>query len=70
VLFVGGLLLGALLGLVAGALVRRGARRRRTEAVEELRAAVGEVAWSRVVAPIGAVLAEHRAAREALSGAF
>jgi GTPase Era involved in 16S rRNA processing len=70
VLFVGGLLLGALLGLVAGALVRRGARRRRTEAVEELRAAFGEVAWSRVVAPIGAVLAEHRAAREALSGAF
>jgi GTP-binding protein EngB required for normal cell division len=70
VLFVGGLLLGVLLGWAAAALVRRGARRRRTDAVEELRAAVGEVAWSRVVAPMGGVLSEHRAAREALSGAF
>jgi GTP-binding protein EngB required for normal cell division len=70
VLFVGGLVLGGLLALLAGSLVRRGARRRRTEAVEELHSAVGEVAWSRVVAPIAAVLAEHRAAREALSSAF
>jgi hypothetical protein len=70
VLFVGGLVLGALVGWAAAALVRQGARRRRTEAVEELRTAVGEVAWSRVVAPMARVLAQHRAAREALSGAF
>ena len=63
----GGLLLGALLGWVASSLVRRGARRRRSEAVDELRAAVGEVAWQRVVAPIAEVLIEHRSAREALA---
>ena len=69
-LLVGGLVLGALLGWVASALVRRGARRRRAEAVEELRTAIGDVAWERVMAPIAAVLGEHRAAREALAAAF
>jgi GTP-binding protein EngB required for normal cell division len=69
-LFVGGLLLGALLGRVASSLVRRGARRRRAEAVDELRAAVGGVAWQRVVGPVSAVLEQHRAVRQALSSAF
>jgi GTPase Era involved in 16S rRNA processing len=69
-LFAGGLLLGALLGVVASSLVRRGARRRRAEAVEQLRAAVGDVAWQRIVGPIAAVLEQHRAAREALTSAF
>ena len=70
VLFVGGLVLGALLGWIAGVLVRRGAHRRRSEAVDQLREAVGDVAWSRVVAPMASVLSEHRTAREALSAAF
>jgi GTP-binding protein EngB required for normal cell division len=69
-LFAGGLLLGALLGWVGSSLVRRGARRRRAEAVDELRAAVGNVAWRRVVGPISAVLDHHRTAREALMSAF
>jgi GTP-binding protein EngB required for normal cell division len=69
-LFAGGLLIGALLGWVASSLVRRGARRRRAEAVNELRAAVGNVAWQSVVAPIAAVLEQHRAARESLTSAF
>jgi hypothetical protein len=70
VLFIGGLVLGVLLGWAGGLLARRGARRRRTQAVEQLRSAVGEIAWSRVVAPVAAVLDEHRAAREALAQAF
>jgi GTPase Era involved in 16S rRNA processing len=69
-LFLGGLILGGLLGWVSTSLVRRGARRRRSAAVEELRAAVGEVAWQRVMTPIATVLGRHRAAREALSGSF
>ncbi len=66
----GGLVLGALLGLIAAELVRRGARRRRQEAVQDLRGAVAEVAWQNVVSPVAEVLADHRTAREALAGAF
>ena len=69
-LFVGGLVLGAALGLLGAWLVRRGARRRRGRAVEELRSAVAQVAWDRVVAPVAAVLEDHRTARESLSAAF
>jgi hypothetical protein len=69
-LLVGGLLAGAALGLAGVALVRRGARRRRTQAVQELRSAVADVAWRNVVSPVEEVLADHRAAREALAGAF
>jgi hypothetical protein len=50
--------------------VRRGARRRRIRAVQDLRSAVAEVAWRNVVSPVEEVLADHRAAREALAGAF
>ncbi|HVN13569.1 MAG TPA: hypothetical protein VMT69_15860, partial [Kineosporiaceae bacterium] len=70
VLFVGGLVLGMLVAWVGGILARRGARRRRSAAVEQLRSAVGEIAWSRVVTPIATVLGEHRTAREALARAF
>jgi GTP-binding protein EngB required for normal cell division len=70
VLFAGGLLLGALLGSAASSLVRRGARKRRAEAVEQMRGAVGDVAWQRVIGPIAAVLEQHRSAREALRSAF
>jgi hypothetical protein len=66
----GGLLIGAGLGLVGVGLVRRGAQRRRTRAVQDLRSAVAEVAWRNVVSPVEEVLADHRAAREALAGAF
>ena len=69
-LFVGGLVLGAALGLLGAWLVRRGARRRRGRAVEELRSAVAQVAWDRVIAPVAAVLEDHRTARESLSAAF
>ncbi len=69
-LFVAGLVLGALLGVVGGVLARRGARQRRAEAVQELRDAVAGVAWERVVSPVAVVLTDHRTAREALAGAF
>jgi hypothetical protein len=69
-LLLGGLLLGATLGLVGVGLVRRGAQRRRTRAVQDLRSAVADVAWRNVVSPVEEVLADHRAAREALAGAF
>jgi GTP-binding protein EngB required for normal cell division len=69
-LFFGGLLAGGLFGLLGAWLVRRGARRRRSEAVEALRTAVAQVAWERVVAPVARVLDDHRTAREAIAGAF
>jgi GTP-binding protein EngB required for normal cell division len=69
-LFAGGLVLGAVLGLVGSELVRRGAGRRRQEAVQDLRSAVAEVAWHNVVSPVADVLDDHRAAREALAQAF
>jgi hypothetical protein len=69
-LFAGSVLLGALLGWAASSLVRRGARRRRAEAVDDMRTAVGEVAWQLVVAPVVAVLEQHRAVRQALATAF
>jgi len=69
-LFFGGLLAGGLFGLLGAWLVRRGARRRRSEAVEELRSAVAQVAWERVVAPVANVLDDHRTAREAIAAAF
>jgi GTP-binding protein EngB required for normal cell division len=69
-LLAGGLLLGVALGLAGVWLGRRGARRRRAEAVQELRSAVAEVAWRNVVSPVEEVLTDHRAAREALAGAF
>jgi GTP-binding protein EngB required for normal cell division len=70
VLLLGGLVFGAALGLVGVGLVRRGAQRRRTRAVQDLRSAVAEVAWRNVVSPVEEVLTDHRAAREALAGAF
>jgi hypothetical protein len=70
VLLLGGLLLGAVLGLAGVWLVQWGARRRRTQAVQDLRSAVADVAWRNVVSPVEDVLTDHRAAREALAGAF
>jgi hypothetical protein len=69
-LLLGGLVLGAALGLAGVWLVRQGAQRRRTQAVQDLRSAVVDVAWRNVVSPVEDVLADHRAAREALAGAF
>jgi GTP-binding protein EngB required for normal cell division len=62
----GALGLGAGLGSLAVAGVATDARRRREVVADQFHAAVGRVAQERVVAPIGAVLRDHRIAREAL----
>ncbi len=66
-LFLGGLLIGGLLAVAARILLVRGARQRRDEIAGRLNEAVSELAWSDVLAPVGAVLTDHRAAREALA---
>jgi hypothetical protein len=63
-----GVLGGVGLALVSWWLVRRAAERRRVQVADELRRAVRQVANERVLAPVSAVLADHRAAREALAG--
>jgi GTP-binding protein EngB required for normal cell division len=65
----GGLLLGFLLGFVARALARIGGRRRRAMIGQRLHEAVTEVARTRVIAPVTAVLEAHRLTREHLERA-
>jgi GTP-binding protein EngB required for normal cell division len=65
-MLVGGLLLGLLLGGLVRIAAGAGARRRGARVRSRLHDAVGEVAQERVLDPVGAVLADHRAAREAL----
>lgn len=65
----GGLLAGGLLAVLSRFLAARGARRRRAAAEKRLRDAVGQVGADKVVEPVAAVLAEHRATREALDRA-
>jgi GTP-binding protein EngB required for normal cell division len=65
-LLVGGLLLGLLLGGLVRLAAGSGARRRGARVRARLHEAVGEVAHERVLDPVGAVLADHRATREAL----
>ncbi|HZI96522.1 MAG TPA: YfjP family GTPase [Actinomycetales bacterium] len=67
VLLVGGLVTGLVLALVGGRLASFGARRRRRRVGKRLRAAVREVAASRVLGPVGDVLRDHRATRLALA---
>ena len=68
-LFVGGLVLGAALGLLGAWLVRRGARRRRGRAVEELRVrGRRRLRGTASSHPSRRVLEDHRTARESLSG--
>ena len=70
VLAVGGLLSGFLLGVVARALARTGARRRGAAVAARLRAAIGEVAAERIVAPVRSVVERHRRTRELLDTAL
>ena len=65
----GGLLLGLLLAVLSRFLAAKGGRRRRAAAERRLRDAVSEVGEIKLVAPVRAVLAEHRATREALDQA-
>ncbi len=69
VMLLGGLALGLLLALVSRWFVSSGAGRRRARAQKALDAAVSAVAQAQVVAPVSAVLADHRSVREALEAA-
>jgi GTPase Era involved in 16S rRNA processing len=66
-LFLGGLLIGGLLAVVARVLLIQGARQWREEIAARLNESVSELAWAHVLAPVAAVLADHRTAREALA---
>jgi GTP-binding protein EngB required for normal cell division len=65
-MLVGGLVIGALLGALVRLWAGAGARRRGARVRSRLHDAVAEVAHQRVLDPVSAVLADHRAAREAL----
>jgi energy-coupling factor transporter ATP-binding protein EcfA2 len=65
----GGLGLGAGVGALAVAAVDADARRRRDAVAEQFQAAIRRVAQEKVIAPIAAVLRDHRVAREALAPA-
>jgi hypothetical protein len=69
VLFLGGLIAGALIASLVRPLVRLAARRARTRAEHRLRAAVTEVARDLVVAPVRGVLHAYADARAALGQA-
>ncbi|KQZ87671.1 ABC transporter [Phycicoccus sp. Root563] len=68
-MFAGGLLLGLALAALARWLARIGARRRGQVIRGRLTDAVAAVAAERIVGPVRAVLARHRAAREGLDRA-
>ena len=68
-LFYGGLLGGLGVALGSRWLVRVGAKRRRSRVAALLRQAVSAVAFEHVVSPVAEVLADHRAARQALEQA-
>lgn len=68
-LAVGGLALGALIGAVVRLAARGAARRRGARARARLHAAIEQVARQRVLAPVEAVLRDHRETREHLAAA-
>jgi hypothetical protein len=68
-LFVGGVLLGLLLALVARLAAGGGAVVRRRRAESRLRSAIEEVATTLMLAPVEAELERHHRAREALDRA-
>ena len=68
-MFAGGVVLGVLLAALARYLAVVGSRRRGQRIRARLLDAVSGVAAERIVAPVRAVLARHRAAREALERA-
>lgn len=61
-----GLGLGGLLAVLGRWLTDTGAARRRDEVARQVQDAVSHVAWAQVLMPVSQVLADHRAAREAL----
>ncbi|HET8598717.1 MAG TPA: GTPase [Segeticoccus sp.] len=70
VLLGGGLVCGLLLAVLARALARVGARRRRRVIARRLGGAIDGVARARIVAPVRAVLEAHRGTRERLDAAL
>lgn len=68
-MLVGALLVGLLLAAIARWLAARAARRRAAVVARQLNRAVAEVADQHIMAPVRAVLAEHRQTREALGAA-
>ena len=68
-LAVGGLVLGAVIGVLVRLVAGRGARRRGRRARTRLHAAIEQVARQRVLAPVEAVLGDHRETREQLATA-
>jgi hypothetical protein len=66
VLLIGGAVLGAVTALAARWFVRLGALRHRARVAAQLRSAVSAVAVERVIAPVAAVVIDHRTVREAL----
>ncbi len=61
-----GLLVGAGLAVVARTMTLRGAVARREAVTTQTQQAVQDLTWSRVLAPVAAVLADHRTVRESL----
>jgi GTPase Era involved in 16S rRNA processing len=68
VLFLAGAVLGGIAAVLAHWTVRAAARRRRSQVGDALRTAITSVAAERVLAPVAAVVTEHRTARQALGG--
>jgi GTPase Era involved in 16S rRNA processing len=66
-LLLGGAILGGAVALAARWFVRLGARQRRSRVAARLRSAVSAVAVERVIAPVAAVVIDHRTVREALA---
>ena len=66
-LVLGGLLLGVLIGALVRVLAGVGSRRRSAKTRARLHAAIGQVAEQRVLAPVGAVLRDHRETRTHLA---
>jgi GTPase Era involved in 16S rRNA processing len=66
VFLIGGAVLGAVSAIAARWFVELGARRHRARVAAQLRSAVSAVAVERVIAPVAAVVIDHRTVREAL----
>lgn len=69
VLFAGGLVLGAVLAVTARWMVTTAARQRREVVSGQVHEAVAALATHRVLAPVAAVLDDHRTARQSLIAA-
>ena len=66
VLFAGGLVLGAVLAVTARSVMTTAARQRREAVSGQVHDAVAALATRRVLAPVAAVLDDHRTARQSL----